>query len=74
MRFSRITPTRPNLFTSILIRGRHTETPQKSMKTEVALAVLRMEEQTLNQGMQAASKKAKHSPLRASTDLAMLTP
>lgn len=26
-----------------------------------------MEEQAVNQGMQAASKKAKHSPLRAST-------
>lgn len=26
------------------------------MKTEVALAVLKMEEQTVNQGMQAASK------------------
>lgn len=37
------------------------------MKTEVALAALKMEEQTVNQGMQAASKKPKHSPLRAST-------
>lgn len=43
------------------------ETPQKSRKTEGALAVLKMEEQAVNQGMQAASKKTKHSPLGAST-------
>lgn len=48
-------------------REAHGDTTEIKEDREGAVAVLKMEEQAVNQGMQAASKKAKHSPLRAST-------